>query len=257
MFGFIYAVVAYVGFLATFVYLALFSGGVGVPKSVDGGIATGTAATLAVDLGLILLFGLQHSVMARSSFKRAITRIIPESTERATYVLASSVALVVLMWQWRPLPAVLWHVPNPGVAAGLRVVNALGWLGVPVSSLMIDHLDLFGLKQAWNGFRRASYQRKGFVTPLFYRYVRHPIMTGVLVGLWVTPQMTVGHLLLSAGMSIYIVIGVHFEERSLIEELGVAYERYMASTPRFLPVGAPKEAQTEAALTGPSTRGTP
>jgi len=236
MVQFIYSILAYVGFLATYAYLAAFSDGVGVPKTVDGGLATGTAVALAINLGLILLFGFQHSVMARTAFKRAITRLIPASVERATFVFASSVALIVLMWQWRPLPTVLWHVRNPGLATGLWAINALGWLGVPVSSLMIDHFDLFGVKQAWNGFRRVSYQRKGFVTPLFYKYVRHPIMTSLLVAFWVTPQMTVGHLVLSVGMSIYIVIGVHFEERSLAEELGVAYERYMASTPRFLPI---------------------
>jgi protein-S-isoprenylcysteine O-methyltransferase Ste14 len=155
--------------------------------------------------------------------------------ERATFVLASSAALALLMWQWRPLSGELWHVSAPIPAAALWAVNALGWLAVPVSSFLIDHFDLFGLKQAFAGFRRVSLQRRGFVTPLFYRYIRHPIMTGLLLGLWVTPHMTFGHLLLSLGMSAYIVIGVRFEERALARELGAVYESYQARTPRFFP----------------------
>ena len=239
MLGFIYSVASYVGFLATFVYLTWFSAGVGVPKTVDSGPVSSLGVAVIVDLGLVLLFGLQHSLMARTGFKRALTRVVPAHLERATYVLASWLILALLMWQWRALPVPLWQVENPSVAAALWAFNAVGWLGVPATSLMIDHFDLFGLKPAFNGWRHASLQRKGFVTPLLYKYVRHPMMTSVLIGLWVTPHMTLGHLLLSLGMSAYVVIGVHFEERSLVRELGQPYVDYQTSTPKFVPGRAP------------------
>ncbi|MES1187246.1 MAG: NnrU family protein [Myxococcales bacterium] len=235
MLGFIYSVASYLGFLATFVYFAWFSAGVAATKTVNNGTAGSAAFALAVDLGLVLLFGLQHSLMARAGFKRVLTRVVPVHLERATYVLVSTLALALLMWQWRPLSTTLWHVANPSLAAALWLVNGVGWVGVPVSSLMIDHFDLFGLKPAFNGWRRSSFERRGFVSPLLYRYVRHPMMSSLLIGLWVTPEMTVGHLLLSLGMSAYIVIGVHFEERALIRELGQPYVDYRATTPRFLP----------------------
>ncbi len=253
MLGLIYSIASYVGFWAAFTYFVPFSDGLFAPKTVDSGLPTDVPTALAIDLGVVLLFGLQHSLMARASFKRALTRVVPEHLERATYVLASSVVLVVLMWQWRPLPTVLWNVHGTALSASLWTVNVLGWLGVPASSFMIDHFDLFGLKRAFHGFRKASYERKGFVAPLFYKYVRHPMMTSLLVGLWATPHMTVGHLLLSVGMSAYIVVGVHFEERSLREELGVAYERYQASTPKFLPVGAPKTTWTDGTSGAPTS----
>jgi len=239
MLGLIYSVASYGLFLGVFTYFALFSDGIIVPKTVDSGTPAGTA--IAIDLALILVFGLQHSIMARPGFKRGLTRVIPAALERSTYVLASSLALILLIWQWRPLPAVLWHLDNVPGAAALWSLNALGWLGVPASSYLIDHWDLFGLKPALRAFRRATVAEtasKGFVTPLVYKYMRHPMMTSLLVGLWVTPHMTLGHLLLSVGMSVYVVVGVHFEERALVRELGAEYQRYQASTPMFLPIGA-------------------
>ncbi len=238
MLGFIYSVASYLAFLGVFVYFAWFSDGIGVPRTVDNAPAAALTAALAINIGLMLVFGLQHSIMARASAKRALTRVVPARLERATYVLASSVALALLMWQWRGVDGVLWHVQSTALAAPLWALNALGWLGVPLCSFMIDHFDLFGLKQALNGFRKVSFERKGFVTPLLYKYVRHPMMTSLLVGLWVTPYMTVGHLLLTLGMTAYVLIGVHFEERALARELGRAYELYQATTPKFLPVGA-------------------
>jgi len=232
---FLYSIASYVAFLASFVYFAWFTDGVGVPRTVDDGIATSSGLAVIVDVGLVLLFGLQHSVMARAGFKRMLTRIIPAPLERATFVLSSSVVLTILMWQWRPLPLVLWHVDNKVAAGLLWGINAVGWVGVPVCSLFIDHFDLVGLKQTFSAFRRVTLRKKGFATPLLYRYMRHPMMSSILVGFWVTPSMTLGHLLLSIGMSVYVVVGVHFEERSLVEELGIEYERYQASTPRFVP----------------------
>ena len=238
MFALIYSVVSYVLFLLVFVCFALFSDGlisadaIAAPSELSQGFA------IAVDLGLILLFGIQHSVMARSGFKRMITQILPAHVERATFVLVSTLVLAVLIVQWRPLGGVIWSVHNEQAVVALWLVNALGWLGVPLSSLMIDHFELFGLKQAFAHFRRTSFEPRGFVTPLLYKYIRHPMMTSILVGLWVTPSMTAGHLLLSAGMTAYVLIGVHFEERALMRELGIDYERYQAMTPKFLPRGA-------------------
>ena len=237
MFGFIYSLLSYLGFLAVFCYFAWFSAGVGVPRSVDVGSGAAPGVAVAIDLCLLLLFGLQHSLMARSGFKRALVRVVPAHLERATYVLASSLALALLMWQWRPLVGELWSVDDGGLAAALWTINAIGWLGVPASSLMIDHFDLFGLKQSFEHFRRVSLERRGLVAPLLYKYVRHPMMTSLLVGLWVTPHMTASHLLLSVGMTAYVRIGVHFEERALVREFGSAYARYRASTPRFFPLG--------------------
>jgi len=254
MLGLIYSIASYFGFLATFVYFAWFTDGRGVPKTVDSGTESGLAATLIVDLGLLLLFGLQHSLMARPRFKRILTRLIPETVERASYVLASSAALLLLIWQWRPLPTVLWSIENPLVSALLWGVNAIGWLGVPAVTFMIDHFNLFGVKQALGAFRKMSFKQTGFVTPLLYKYVRHPMMSSLLIALWVTPHLTVGHLLLSAGMSLYIVIGVHFEERALARELGVAYQAYQASTPKFLPLSGPRPALGDTLMSSPESR---
>jgi methanethiol S-methyltransferase len=253
MFGLIYAVVSYLGFLGVFTYFAWFSDGVWVPKHVDSGAPGDLGLALLVNTGLVLLFGLQHSIMARDGFKRALTRVLPAHLERATFVLASSLALSALIWFWRPLPQVLWSVEQPGYAGALWVINAIGWLGVPLSSLMIDHFDLFGLKQAFTGFRRSSFSRKGFVTPLLYKYVRHPMMSALLIALWVTPRMTAGHLLLSLGMSIYIVIGVHFEERSLTRELGASYLLYRAATPKFLPLGSARPVRSNSSADKPTS----
>ena len=240
MLGLIYSLLSYAGFLAVFSYFALFSDGVLVPRHVDSGAPASLGLALVVNLGLLLVFGLQHSIMAREGFKRVWTRLIPPHLERATYVLASSLALGLFMWQWRPLPERLWSVESAPWAALLWSVNALGWLGGTFSTFLIDHFDLFGIKQAFHAFRRSSYQRRGFVTPLVYKYLRHPLMTGLLIGFWVTPQMSLGHLVLSLGMSAYILIGVYFEERSLVRTLGADYVRYRASTPKFLPLPRPK-----------------
>jgi len=235
MFGFLYSVLAYVGFLGCFSYFVFFTDGVLVPKHVDSGQPGSLAAALAINLGLILLWGAQHSVMAREGFKRWLTRLIPAALERSTFVLASVAALCILMYGWQPLPGELWSVESPALVAALWGVNALGWAGVPVVSFLIDHFDLFGLKQPFMRWRKQSYEKKGFVLPLFYRYVRHPMMTAMLVAFWATPHMSVGHLLLSLGLSAYIAVGVHFEERSLARELGRPYRDYQKQVPKFLP----------------------
>jgi len=235
MLGLLYSIASYGLFLGAFTYFAVFSDGILVPRTVDSGTPAGLAVSVVINLTLILVFGLQHSIMARASFKRALTRVIPPALERSTFVLASSLVLILVMWQWRPLPSVLWHVDNAVAATILWSINAAGWLGVPASSFLIDHFDLFGLKQALHAFRRTTVGQRGFVTPLVYKYLRHPMMTSLMIGLWVTPHMTTGHALLSAGMTIYILIGVRFEERALVRELGADYERYRTTTPKFFP----------------------
>jgi len=237
MVGLLYSIAAYVLFLASFTYFALFSDGVIVARTVDSGPPASAAVAAAANLALILLFGLQHSIMARAGFKRLLTRVIPAGVERATYVLVSSLVLILLMWQWRPMASVVWHVDHIAAAAVFWSVNAVGWLGVPLCSFLIDHFDLFGVKRALHAYLGITVGRKGFVTPMVYRAIRHPIMTSLMIGLWVTPHMTVGHALLAAGMTVYVVIGVRYEERSLVDELGDDYRRYQATTPRFLPLG--------------------
>lgn len=242
MLGFAYSLASYAVFAAVFVYFAAFSDGLLVMKHVDAGVPGNLPSALAADTGLLLLFGLQHSIMARQAFKRVWTRLIPAPLERSTYVLASTAVLAFLIWQWRPLPRPLWWVGSGPLAAALWLLNAAGWFGVLFSSFLIDHFELFGIKQAFHGLRGTSSVGCGFVTPLVYKYVRHPMMTAFFVGFWLTPHMTVGHLLLSAGMSVYILVGVHFEERALVRELGAEYLLYRATTPKFLPFGRPKRA---------------
>ena len=236
MLGLLYSITSYGLFLGSFTYFALFSDGIIVPKTVDSGHPTTIAVATILNLILILCFGLQHSIMARARFKRVLIRVVPPALERATYVLASSLVLNFVMWQWRPLASLLWNVDDSAAATTLWSINAAGWLGVPACSFLIDHFDLFGIKQALHAFRRTTFNKKGFVTPLFYKYIRHPMMTSLMVGLWVTPHMTIGHAVLSAGMTIYILIGVRLEDRSLAKELGAEYERYQATTPKFFPV---------------------
>ena len=244
MFGFLYSIFAYVAFLASFGYLAFFANDLLVPFTVDSGQPGGAFSSVLVDVGLILLFGVQHSVMARDSFKRRITRVLPAHLERSTYVLASALALVVLYAGWQPVPGLVWHVETPALRVALYGLNALGWVGVPVASFLIDHFDLFGLKQAFAAWRKRSFSAKGFVTPVLYRHCRHPMMTALMVGLWAAPDLTVGHAVLSAGMTLYIVIGVHFEERALRRELGEAYAQYQQRTPKFVPRFGSPRAQT-------------
>jgi len=235
MFSLAFSCCAYLGFVLVFGYFAAFADGVLVPKHVDSGQGAGTPAAFFVDFGLMLLFGLTHSIMARPHFKQAVTRVVPPALERSTYVVVATAALALLMWQWRPLPSLVWRVERPSLVAALWLGNGVSWAAAGIATFLIDHFELFGVNQALAGFRRASLERRGFITPLFYKYVRHPMMTALLLAFWLAPRMSVGHLLLALGMSAYILIGVHFEERSLLRELGHAYVQYQRSTPKFLP----------------------
>jgi protein-S-isoprenylcysteine O-methyltransferase Ste14 len=236
-----YGLVAYGACLAALLYLIGFSGNVLVPKSVDVDAMAGALGpwveAMWVNVVLLSLFALQHSVMARRSFKRWWTRLVPPSIERSTYVIATSLVLAVLFWQWRPLPQpVLWRVE--GVAAGLLWGGfALGWALVLFSSFLINHFELFGLQQTFARATGRATPTATFKTPLLYRFVRHPIYLGVLLGVWSIPTMTAGHLLYALGASAYIVVGIWFEERDLIEQFGERYRRYRAEVGMLLPRG--------------------
>jgi protein-S-isoprenylcysteine O-methyltransferase Ste14 len=219
---------AYAAFLAVFVYFMGFVAGIGVPRSVDDGASAPWAA--AIDLALVAFFGVVHSVMARAWFKRAWTRAVPAAAERSVYVLVASAQMALLCWQWRPLGPTLWSTSG-ALALALRAVEALGFVTLVGATFFIDHFELFGLKQ---GFGRAS-SAPALRTPFLYRWVRHPMYLGLLVGLWVSSTMTAGHLLLAASMTAYILIGVRHEERDLVRAFGDDYRTYQARVGCLLP----------------------
>jgi protein-S-isoprenylcysteine O-methyltransferase Ste14 len=216
---------AYLLFLATFLYLIGFVGDLVVPRTIDAGPAAPLAVAVAVDVALIALFGVQHSVMARPGFKAAWTRVVPVAFERTAYVVASSLALIVLMALWRPIPASIWAVAGGG-ADVLWAVFALGWGVVLLSTFLINHFELFGLEQLWRQLRALPAAGPQFREPLFYRWVRHPLYFGFILAFWATPRMTVSHLLLALGMTIYILIAIRFEERDLLASIGAPYADY-------------------------------
>lgn len=230
-----YGVLSYVIFLATFLYALGFVGGFGVPTSLDSAPRGPFWPALGVNLGLLGLFALQHSVMARAPFKRWLTRWIPAAAERSTYVLLSSAALCLLFWQWRPMGGEVWRVDDR-VGSGLLLAGfAFGWLLVLCTTFLIHHFDLFGLRQVWLFFRGEPYRPLRFVTPGPYRLVRHPLYLGWLCAFWFTPTMTLAHLTFALATTAYILIAIRFEERDLVSIHGSDYERYRARTPMILP----------------------
>jgi protein-S-isoprenylcysteine O-methyltransferase Ste14 len=216
---------AYLLFLATFLYLIGFVGDLVVPRTIDAGPAASLAVAVAVDVALIALFGVQHSVMARPGFKAAWTRVVPLALERTAYVVASSLALIVLMALWRPIPASVWAVSGTG-ADVLWAIFALGWGVVLLSTFLINHFELFGLDQLWRNARGLPPAPAQFREPLFYRWVRHPLYVGFILAFWAIPRMSVGHALLALGLTAYIAIGIRFEERDLVASLGSPYAQY-------------------------------
>jgi protein-S-isoprenylcysteine O-methyltransferase Ste14 len=230
--SFSYALAVYLFFLATFVYAIGFVGNMAVPRSIDGGAAAPLAEALIVNLLLLGLFAVQHSVMARRGFKRWWTRIVPAAVERSTFVLAASAALALLLWQWRPITEpVIWSVENPAGALALQALFGLGWATVLGSTFLIDHFELFGLRQALSPTQHVAQ----FRTPGLYRYVRHPIYLGFLLAFWATPHMSAGHLLFAVATTGYILIGIWFEERDLVAQFGERYRAYRSQVGMLLP----------------------
>lgn len=233
---FIYGIAVYVIFLVTFLYSIGFVGNVLVPKSIDSGAQEPIVASLVINLVLLSVFALQHSIMARPAFKRAWTKVIPQAAERSTYILMTCVALILVFVFWQPLPAVVWDVSNTVLGTALSVLFWIGWLVVLASTFMIDHFDLFGLKQIYANLKKRQTIQLGFMKVGLYRLVRHPIMTGFLIAFWAAPTMTTGHLLFTLVTTGYIVIAVlHLEEKDLIAQIGDDYITYQNDVPAFIP----------------------
>jgi protein-S-isoprenylcysteine O-methyltransferase Ste14 len=232
---FTYGVAAYVVFLGTFLYALGFVGNVFVPKSMDSA-RNGTLATaFAIDIGLLTLFAVQHSVMARRGFKSWLTRLVPEAAERSTYVLASSVALILLFAFWRPLGGPVWEVTDPLGRAILVGLFAFGWSLVLVTTFLINHFDLFGLRQVWFYLKGRPYKAIAFRTPGPYRFVRHPLYVGWLFAFWATPTMTVTHLVFAVMTTAYILVAIQLEERDLVNTFGATYADYRRRVPMLVP----------------------
>jgi protein-S-isoprenylcysteine O-methyltransferase Ste14 len=234
--SFIYGAIAYLIFLIAFLYAIGFVGNLIVPKSIDTGTETNFWIALLVNAGLLSIFAIQHSVMARPAFKKWITGFISPAIERSTYVLLSSLALLLIYWQWQPITSIVWKAENETIAAILTGVFFLGWLIVFFSTFMINHFELFGLLQIFNNLKDKLTEPSKFQTNFLYKIVRHPIMLGFLIGFWATPEMTVGHLIFSVTTTVYIIIAVKYlEEKDLREFIGKEYEDYQNRVPMFLP----------------------
>lgn len=229
-----YAAAGYGLFLAVLVYAAGFFAGFAVPKDIDDGLRSGWPFAVVIDLGLLALFAVQHTVMARSWFKRWLTRVVPGPAERATFVLGASLTLGLLFWAWRPVGGVIWTLSGPASAL-LVAVQLAGWVVAISSTFMISHFDLFGLRQAWLHLRGTGYTPPAFTQRGLYRRIRHPLMAGFVIVFWAAPVMTAGHLLFAAAATGYILAGIWFEERDLVRSLGPAYASYLASVPALIP----------------------
>jgi methanethiol S-methyltransferase len=233
--AFLYGLVAYLAFFATILYAIGFVTGLLVPKTIDTGTQVATAQAVGINLVLMAIFALQHSVMARKPFKRWWTRFVPPAVERSTYVLLSSLALALLFWQWRPLPPMVWHIDNPEIALAVTGLSLLGWVIVFSSTFLINHFELFGLHQVSNNLTGQSMPVPRFRTPVLYKFVRHPIYLGFIIAFWAAPTMTVGHLLFAAVTTAYILIGIMLEERDLVELFGDDYRRYRERVSMLVP----------------------
>ena len=231
----IYGLICYAFFLVAFLYAVGFVSNFVVPKSMDTGATTSLLWATAVDLSLLGVFAIQHSVMARPGFKKVWTKVIPESVERSTYVLCASLALMLLFWQWQPIDIILWDLSNTVWSNLLWGLCGIGWLLVFLSTFLVNHFDLFGLRQVYLYFREQEYESLQFRTPVFYRYVRHPIYLGFIIAFWATPIMTVAHFIFAFGTSAYILIGIFLEERDLVSIYGEQYQEYRKEVPMLIP----------------------
>ncbi len=234
--AFLFGVLAYLIFALAFLYTIGFTGDLLAPKPTDGGGQARLASALAIDLGLIALFGVQHSLMARGAFKQWLLGWVPEPVVRSVFVLCSSLALFLLYWQWRPIGITVWDFTSGWPYLGLQALFWIGWGMVALSTCLINHFDLFGLRQVYLYLRSAAYTPVDFQQPAAYRYVRHPLMFSTLVAFWSTPHMSLGHFLFAAGMSVYILLGVRFEERDLLKSYGEAYDHYRQVVSMLIPL---------------------
>jgi len=233
--AFLFGVAAYAVFLCAFLYAIGFVTGLWVPKNIDSGPVDPLAAAIAINLVLMSVFAIQHSVMARPQFKRWWTQYVPHSIERSTYVLLASLALILLFWQWRAIPTIVWQVTDPTAAAALKGLEFLGWLLVLLSTFMINHFELFGVQQVMLRLTGRTPSAPVFKTPALYKFVRHPIYLGFIIAFWVTPVMTGGHLLFAAVTTAYIFVGIFLEERDLIALFGEDYRRYRERVSMLVP----------------------
>jgi methanethiol S-methyltransferase len=232
---FVFGAVAYLVFFGTFLYAIGFTAGMAVPKGIDDGTTVPGIEALIVNLLLLSVFAVQHSVMARKPFKRWWTQFVPHTVERSVYVLLASLALILLFWQWRPMPATVWQVADPAAAAALIALSFAGWLLVLTSSFLINHFELFGLHQVVINLTGRHTPEPRFRTPVLYKLVRHPIYLGFIIAFWATPVMTVGHLLFAAVTTAYVFVGIFLEERDLVAQFGEQYERYRAQVGMLIP----------------------
>jgi protein-S-isoprenylcysteine O-methyltransferase Ste14 len=233
--GFLYGLAAYLVFFISLLYAVGFVEGLLVPKTIDTGSVVPLTEALIVNILLMSLFAVQHSVMARRQFKTWWTQYVPKSVERSTYVLFASLALALLCWQWRPIPTVLWQVTDPQIAMTIMGVSFAGWLLVLTSTFLINHFELFGLHQVVNNLTGRPMPAVRFKTPVLYKVVRHPIYLGFIIAFWAAPVMTIGHALFAAVTTAYIFVGIALEERDLVELFGDEYRRYRARVSMLVP----------------------
>ncbi|MGK7921161.1 MAG: methanethiol S-methyltransferase [Trichodesmium sp.] len=234
--AFIYGLTCYIIFFITFIYAIGFIGNLIVPKTLDSDLNASLIESILIDVLLIAVFAIQHSLMARQSFKEWWKKIIPNSIERSTYVLMSSLALLLLFGQWHGLGGIIWNIQNPIISNIIYGIFALGWLIALLSTFMINHFDLFGLRQVYLYLRGQEYKYLGFRTPGFYKYVRHPIMLGFVIAFWATPIMTISHLIFALALTIYMLVGIKLEEADMISIYGNLYQEYQAQVSMLIPL---------------------